>query len=220
MEIYIMRHGETRWNKEGRIQGSSDIELTDYGVELAERTAEGFYRNGILFDRIYTSPLRRALTTARMIAGMDGKPSAGEPVIVDDRLREMSFGKYEGILLKERALYDENIVNCFSQPSLFVSDETGESYEDLFRRVGDFTEQILLPLEEEPAIQTVLVVCHGTVIRAFFHCMFGFPLDDFWTISQPNCSINRIALSDGVFTMLEENLLFYEEKERPFRGIL
>ncbi len=220
MDLYIMRHGETRWNKEGRIQGSSDIELTDYGVELAECTAEGFCRDGLLFDRIYTSPLNRAVTTARIIAGMDLKPSAGEAFFIDDRLREMSFGKYEGLLLKEIASYDENIVNCFSHPSLFVADETGESYEDLFHRVGDFIEQMLLPLEADPAVQTALVVCHGTVIRAFFHCMFGFPLDDFWTISQPNCSINRIALSDGVFTMLEENLLFYEEGERPFSGIL
>ncbi len=220
MEIYIMRHGETRWNKEGRIQGSSDIELNDYGVELAVCSAEGFCRDGIVFDRIYTSPLCRAVTTARIISEMDLHPSAGEPFLVDDRLKEMNFGKYEGILLKERVLYDENIVNCFSRPTLFVADETGESYEDLFRRIEDFIEDVLLPLEEDPVVETALVVCHGTVIRAFFHCLFGFSLDEFWTISQPNCSINRIALSDGVFTLLEEKRLYYEEGEQSFRGIL
>ncbi|MCD8300502.1 MAG: histidine phosphatase family protein, partial [Clostridiales bacterium] len=54
MELYIMRHGETLWNKEGRIQGATDIDLTDFGRKLARLTGEGLARDGIVFDRIYT----------------------------------------------------------------------------------------------------------------------------------------------------------------------
>ncbi len=221
MYIYIMRHGETYWNKEGRIQGSSDIELTDFGIELAELSRDGFYGDGIRFDRIYTSPYVRALRTAQMIAEKNTSPNAAEPsFLIDDRLREMCFGKYEGLKLNQLKDHDLNIVNCFSHPSLYVPDETGESYEELFARIDDFTEQILLPLEREPGIENVLVLCHGTVIRAFLKQINHIDMEDFWNVRQPNCSINKILLQDGRFTSVKENILYYQSDELMHRGIL
>ena len=63
-----MRHGETFWNKKGLIQGSSDIALTPYGEELARDTRDGFDREEIRFQRIYSSPYQRAVKTAEIIA--------------------------------------------------------------------------------------------------------------------------------------------------------
>lgn len=221
MYIYIMRHGETYWNKEGRIQGSSDIELTDFGVELAELSGEGFYKDGILFDRIYTSPYVRAVKTAKVIAKKNLNPEGEDPVfITDDRLREMCFGKYEGMKLKEIKNSDENIRNCFSCPSRYVPDETGESYDEVFRRIDSFLEQELLPLEQKPYIKNILVLCHGTVIRAFLARINHTSLDDFWNIRQPNCCINKVELKNGVFTSVQENILYYESDELMHRGIL
>ncbi len=228
MNLYIMRHGETYWNKEGKIQGSSDIELTPFGEELAEISAEGLRRDGIFFDRIYTSPLKRAVKTAEILAektlrsaAEEEKPTGTEPPFsVDDRLREMSFGKYEGMRLKECRQYDENIGNCFSKPSLYVPDPTGETYEAVFARVDDFTDRELLPLEGDPAMQNVLVICHGTVIRAFLHRIRALALDDIWTVRQPNCSINRFELTDGSFRVVEENILYYDAEEVKNRFIL
>ncbi len=218
MYIYIMRHGETYWNREGKIQGASDIELTDYGIELAQITAEGFYQDGIRFDRIYSSPLIRALKTAQIVADKTLVP--GGELILDNRLREMSFGKYEGLLLKEYRQFDENIANCFDAPERYVADETGESYEQVFRRIDDFTDRELLPLENIPEIQNVLVICHGTVIRAFLHRIEGFSLDDFWKIKQPNCCINKVELKDGVQSVVQKNILYYESEDLQNRGIL
>ncbi|MCC8080986.1 MAG: histidine phosphatase family protein [Lachnospiraceae bacterium] len=221
MYIYIMRHGETFWNKEGRIQGSSDIELTDFGVELAELSAEGFYRDGIRFDRIYTSPFVRARKTARLIADRNRSETAPEPFfLVDDRLREMCFGKYEGLKLALLKDYDENIVNCFSHPDRYIPDETGESYEELFARIDDFMMRELLPLEQYAALKNVLVLCHGTVIRAFLQRIDQFDMEDFWNVRQPNCSINKIELRDGVFTSIQKQILYYESEELLHRGIL
>ncbi len=228
MNLYIMRHGETYWNKEGKIQGASDIALTPFGEELAEISAEGLRRDGIFFDRIYTSPLKRAVRTAEILAKKTWRPAAGEektavvgpPFLVDERLREMSFGKYEGLRLKECRQYDENIGNCFSKPSLYVPDPTGESYEAVFARVNVFTDRVLLPLERDPAMQNVLVICHGTVIRAFLHRIHGLALDDIWTVRQPNCSINRFDLTDGSFRVVEENILYYDAEEVKNRFIL
>ncbi len=236
MYIYIMRHGETQWNKDGLIQGSSDIPLTDYGVKLAEITAEGFARDGIRFDRIYTSPLIRAVRTAEIIASKDLAPgtcgkndpgtggddgaAAESGMYIDDRLREMCFGHYEGTKLKELRQRDENIDNCFRIPSLYVPDETGESYEQVFNRIDDFIDHELLPLEGDPDLNNVLVICHGTVIRAFLRRFDGVALDDFWKMKQPNCSVNKIELKDGVFTTLQERILYYESDDLANRGIL
>lgn len=222
MYIYIMRHGETYWNKEGRIQGSSDIELTDFGVDLAELSADGFQRDGIRFDRIYTSPLIRAVRTAEIVAHktLNGDIHDKQFFRIDGRLREMCFGKYEGLKLKELKGYDENIVNCFSHPALYIADETGETYDEIYARIDDFMQRELLPLQKESGIENVLVLCHGTVIRTFLSRINEIGLEDFWNIRQPNCSINKIALEDNRFSSVRENILYYESEELMHRGIL
>ena len=85
MDIYLIRHGETDWNKEKKLQGITDIPLNAYGIELAEKTAEGL--KDVPFDRIYTSPLIRAKKTAEIIRG--NRPIELE---VREELKEISFG--------------------------------------------------------------------------------------------------------------------------------
>ena len=87
MHLYIMRHGETFWNKKGLIQGSSDIELTPYGEELAADTRDGFAREGLQFQKIYTSPYKRAVKTAEIIAQKQ------QAVVQIDRSEERRVGK-------------------------------------------------------------------------------------------------------------------------------
>lgn len=215
MNLYIMRHGETFWNKEGLIQGSSDIALTEFGVELAQKTRDGFEKDGIRFQRIYTSPYIRAVKTAEIISE---KQTAD--LIVEPRIREMCFGKYEGLPLKKIKESDQNIQYCFTIPSLYHPDETGESFADVYRRIDDFLENEIRPLEYDPDMENILVVCHGAVIRTFLTRIRNMELDDFWTIHQPNCSVNKILLKDGVFTSVKENILYYKSEELLNRGIL
>ena len=94
MKIYLVRHGETEWNKEYRLQGQADTRLNDYGRELAEITAEALKE--IPFDVIYHSPLSRAEETA-VILKRDRKID----IIADERLKEMSFGIAEGCHIQE-----------------------------------------------------------------------------------------------------------------------
>ena len=89
MKLYIVRHGETDWNKKRRIQGQVDIPLNDFGRSLARKTAKGL--SGIPFEVCYTSPLGRAKETARLI--LEGRKT---PILEDQRIIEMSFGDYEG----------------------------------------------------------------------------------------------------------------------------
>ena len=96
MNIYFMRHGETVWNHMGKIQGSSDIKLTEYGRQLARDTRDGFIRDGIRFQKIFSSPYQRALETARIV-----QEKQEAEITIDPSIREMCFGKYEGAKIKE-----------------------------------------------------------------------------------------------------------------------
>lgn len=208
MYLYIMRHGETDWNKQGLIQGSSDIDLNDYGRELAEKTRDGFASDGISFDRMYCSPLRRALETASIV---DEKQKL--PIIKEERIKEMSFGKYEGHSLKALAGSDPNLRNCFSRPSAYHPDPTGESFQHLLGRAADFLKEEILPLEQNPSVKNVLAVCHGAIIRAVLSVIRQKPLDDFWNDRQPNCSVNLISVENGKMEVVRENILYYPIKE-------
>ena len=69
MNLYIMRHGETDWNKLGKLQGSVDIPLNEFGIDLAEKTRDGFRKEGITFDKVFSSPYVRARKTAEIMIG-------------------------------------------------------------------------------------------------------------------------------------------------------
>lgn len=84
--IYIVRHGQTDWNVEGKYQGRIDIELNVNGINQAKQISEKL--KDIKFDKIFSSPLKRALQTAIIISGGD--------IIIDDRLIERSNGELEG----------------------------------------------------------------------------------------------------------------------------
>ena len=212
MKLYIMRHGETDWNKQGLIQGSADIPLNEYGVELAKLTKDGLDAAGIKFDKIFSSPFVRARETAKIIAqGM------GVPVTVKDEIREMNFGAYEGIKISElrtNPAYRE-INKCFDDPVHYVREGEAESYEEVFARIGSFLTVEVLPLEKQ--CKRVLIVCHGAVIRAFLSIIKKLPLSEYWNIHQPNCSINIAEVVDGEIRMLEENRLYYKPKTEAGR---
>ena len=90
-ELYLVRHGETDWNRQRRIQGLTDIPLNDTGREQARATGRALGRRA--FDGIFSSPLGRALETARIIAGEVGLP---EPSVID-ALAERNYGEAEGM---------------------------------------------------------------------------------------------------------------------------
>ena len=91
MKLYLVRHGQTDWNKEKRLQGQEDIPLNDFGRHLAKETGIGL-RN-VRFDLCFSSDLKRALETANLILD---EGSSKVPIIMDKRLKEIAFGEWEG----------------------------------------------------------------------------------------------------------------------------
>ena len=201
MEVYLLRHGETPWNREKRIQGSTEwIDLTEFGVEIAERTRDGMKKAGLSFDRIFTSPLRRALHTAQIVG--EGFGIVPEQ---DARLREMGFGRYEGTFMLDGAFEDANIRACFKDPPAFVPNG-GESFDDVLARARDFFEEVLRPLEGKA--QRVLVVSHGAFMRSLTRYVTGRALKDYWQGVQPNCCVHVVEISGGTPAVKAMSLCF------------
>lgn len=204
MDIYLVRHGETDWNKARKVQGSTDIPLNEYGIELAKITFKGLDKEGISFDYAFTSPYIRAVKTAEILLS-DSPVSA----ILDSRIRELGFGAYEGAYIPEIDTNKdyEGIKDCFSCPESYKATKGAESFEQLFERINAFWNEKILPLEG--SCHNVLITCHGAVIRAFLSIFNHMELKDYWTMHQYNCAVNRIHVEDGKASVCYENRLYY-----------
>lgn len=169
MKIYITRHGETLWNKENRRQGWKNSDLTEMGIEDAKRLGERL--KSITFDRIYCSPLGRAIETARYIKG-----EKETPIIICEDLKEINFGVWEGMSNAEiDALYAEQNFKFWNKPHEYVPVE-GETYDSLINR----TEKVLNQIIEKEKGNTILIVTHGVTKKAIYKIVKDIPLEKFW----------------------------------------
>ena len=206
MKIYFVRHGETIWNKEKKIQGQSDIFLNEYGRELAYITANAM--KDIPFDIVYSSPLLRAKETAEILV-----KNRNLEVLFDSRLLEMSFGDGEGESLPEIHSHPEmKLYNFIHNPGEYTPPTGGESFEQLYNRCASFIEDIILPSEGK--YHSMLIVGHGALIRGMIHYINNRPSKDFWIVTHKNCSVTIAECVNGKLSLLEEAKIFYEEKEK------
>jgi probable phosphoglycerate mutase len=209
MKVYLVRHGETPWNKEKRFQGQIDVPLNDYGRQIAEETRRAM--PPVEFDRVYSSPLCRARETAEIL--LRDKPDF--PVIVDDRLKEFGFGSYEGSSIS--AVADDPthpMYDCLWHPDTYQAPEGAESFSHLIARAESFVNDCLLPLEG--ICRNVLVTAHGALNRAIVVALGHKSVADFWTIPYYNCAVTILELTGGRFTLLEEAKIYYTPQSAPF----
>lgn len=167
MRIYLVRHGETVWNVEKRLQGWKDSSLTDNGLRNAERLAERL--DGTRIDRIFSSDQRRALTTAEIIA-----KDRSIPIEILSSLRELNFGSWEGMTISEiEDKYPLEYNTYKNDPDKYISTD-GESIGQLFDRAAKALKHIQSCGEEN-----VLVVTHGVTIRALMTIVSGQGMNGF-----------------------------------------
>ena len=177
--LYIMRHGKTEWNEMKKLQGRTDIPLNEEGRSMARQVQEECAQIG--FDICYTSPLLRARETAEI--ALEG---LGVPIIEDDRLKEMSFGVYEGCTNYFEGT-GQPINVLFQKPEEYVAVEGGETLEQLYSRTGEFLEQVIKP--EIIANKKILIVGHGAMNCSIISQIRNIPLDKFWDVGIPNCKL-------------------------------
>lgn len=166
--IYIVRHGQTDWNVEKRNQGRIDIELNDEGKKQALKTKEKL--NNIKFDKVFSSPLKRASKTAQIITD--------EEIILDERIIERDNGELEGKLVAE---IDKTI--DFNDPLVGFGIE---NINDFKKRINGFFEEITTKYKGK----NVLVVTHAGV-SIYAKCFFeGEPNDgDYDKLKLKNCEV-------------------------------
>ena len=191
MKIYLVRHGETDWNQAGRLQGQTDIALNAQGLEQAREAAERLKE--VPFEIAFCSPLIRAKRTAETIIG-DRKIT----LTTDERLRELNFGPWEGVDI--RSIKDA-ASQPFTNPGSYIPPVGAESFAQLYKRSGEFVDQVLLPLEG--TYETVLVVAHGGVNRSILNPVLNIPVDDFWRVHMGNCATAILDCTDGKLSLLE-----------------
>ena len=181
----LVRHGETQWNAEQRVQGQTDVPLNETGREQAALTGKRLAR--VRFRAIYSSDMSRARETAEIIAAASA--SAPPDVVLDARLREVAFGELEGMTWAEIEARGSGLHVRQDQRDLDYRPEGGESYRELLGRLGDFA----AALEERHPADDVLVVGHGAALRALVVRLLRLPDEAFWAISgHGSAGITRV----------------------------
>lgn len=206
MKIYIIRHGETDWNKVRRLQGHSDIPLNEEGRRLARITGEAL--SSVNFRRIYTSPLQRAKETAMLVKG-----DRQIDVIEDERLQEISFGIYEGhCCAKDNyEIPDPDFMNFFTQPDQYHPPEGAESIEELCARTTDFLQE-LVHTTQYGAEDAILLSTHGAALRGLLSSVEKTDIAHFWQGGvHKNCAVTILDVTDGIITLVVEGKTYYDE---------
>ena len=185
MRLYIVRHGETQWNAESRAQGSMNVQLTENGINQARSLANRIQHYPI--DVIYSSDLDRAYETAKII----GKKINLEVNILNE-LREMSFGKWEGLTMAEiQQKYRDHYIVWRSTPHQAKIPD-GEKLLDVQTRSLKAVHQLLKRHKD----QNILIVSHGVTIKSMILGLMDIELSNFYKIKQDNACLNIIEFRE------------------------
>jgi len=193
--LHFIRHGQSLWNAEIRIQGSSDPDLSDLGISQAQALV------GKLpdFERVYSSDLARAQQTTSNIL-------EGDIAHVDFRasLREIHLGPWEGVLLQDATDQFPKETDQFrNQPEAFQLDGA-ESFHQLQKRSRNAIDEILTECEGEGVDGDVLVVSHGAFLKSLLIDYAGWSLNEIWhEPHMDNCGHSVVQYSDRMPKMVK-----------------
>lgn len=165
-EIILIRHGETEWNSQKRMQGHSNSDLSEVG--MGQIQALGELMKNVSFDHIYSSDSLRTRQTAEAITQY-----SGHTLQFDQRIREKNLGVFEGLTSTEAKERHPEIYRLFKTAGAnYVIDE-GESTQQLLERALEFIEEIRLRHPQE----RVVMVTHGGVVRVLMKHALGLSID-------------------------------------------
>jgi probable phosphoglycerate mutase len=190
--IIAVRHGETAWNVDARIQGQLDVGLNDTGRWQARRLGEALASEAI--SAVYSSDLGRARQTAQSIA-----ECTGIPVIDEEGLRERSFGLFEGKTFDEiRETWPDQAHNWRKRIPEWAPPQGGESLIQLRERVT----RTMHALASRHAGGQIVVVAHGGVLDTLYRIATGQEINSPRTWELPNGAINRLLWTPDGFTLV------------------
>ncbi len=161
MKLYLIRHGETEWNKDGRLQGKIDVLLDEDGRRQAKLLRDKLSQ--VKFDICIASPLKRARETAEII--IDGKCG----IVFDERITERDFGEFEGMLVKD---WEDSAGDIDTWDIKLNWGERGyEPARHVLARAKEFLNDVL---NEYPSDYCIAVVAHGSLLKALHYNIVGY----------------------------------------------
>lgn len=184
--IYIIRHGQTEMNSRRVLQGRSDFALNETGLAQAREAAERL--RGVRFDRVYSSPLLRAVQTAEQIV-------PGAEIVLDERLIEMDYGPYEGADLYH---LPPEILTFFSD---FVHNPAPDGMEQLgavVARVGAFLDEL------RGSEENILISTHAIAMKGILEYLTPESNGAYWSKFIGNCAVYISQNQDGTFSVPTE----------------
>jgi len=196
-EFWVIRHGESTWNADGRYQGQTDVPLSPVGLSQAKSLADRLA--GLHFDAVYSSDLLRASQTAEIIAQRLAGTCA---VQLDAGLREINVGQLSGLMFADiESQYPEYLSALRSDPWA-TRRPGGESMQDLFIRCKAAFDRLRMRHNGK----RLLIVSHGGVVRVAVGLALGNVSENAWTrLSVANTSITRVLLSPDSGALLGFN---------------
>ena len=196
-EIIIARHGQTEWNVGEVFRGRADIELDETGVKQAELLAE--YLSNAKIDAIYSSPMKRALKTAKAIAGHHQLDVEIAPGLID-----FDFGEWQGLSHQEvKEKYTELYKQWTNTPHK-VRMPAGETLDDVRKRATGVVNEVIARYED-----TVVLIAHRVVNKVLICALLGLDNSHFWDIRQDTCGITTFNYENGRFILTEHNNTSY-----------
>ncbi len=189
-KIILIRHGQTLWNVERKIQGHSNVELAPEGIAQAKLLAKNFPIENI--SAIYSSDLIRAKVTAEIVA-----ERFNLSVQTEKNLREANWGDWEGKKLAEIEKFDTiNYERFFRNPEE-VQIANAETFAQLKARAFSALKKIIAAHPDE----NIVIVAHGAINRTILCSILEIPLKNLWSLSQFNTAVNIFRYDDGFFTV-------------------
>jgi broad specificity phosphatase PhoE len=191
-ECILVRHAQTDWNKKEIFRGRAEVELNRTGIRHAEKTST--LLADLPIDGICTSPLKRSIVTAQILARPHSVKPREYPGLID-----IDYGEWQGLMREEverkfTGLYTQWI----NQPHLVKFPE-GESLSDVEKRAVACFKEIV------ESHNFSIIVSHRVVIKVILLHILGLPLSAFWKVKQDPCAITRIDYNGGRYTILSLN---------------
>ncbi|MDR1472230.1 MAG: histidine phosphatase family protein [Synergistaceae bacterium] len=186
MSIFMLRHGAPEFPDERPyLYGHSDYPLSELGLEQARRTAEEL--SGVIFERIISSDLTRAVQTAEIVASAHaGKPCGVER---DARLREIFMGDWDGVPKDEATLASPEVFRARGVDFANIAAPGGETFSDLRERAAGALESII---ESSKGMRRILIVAHGGVFWTILSRLFNVELKDVFRFCQDYCALHLV----------------------------
>ncbi len=205
--IYLVRHGQTAWNKEEIFRGRTDIPLDETGLKQAELA--GDYLKEVRIDAIYSSPLSRARQTAQKIAQLHHLE-----VIPLEGMIDLSFGNWEGQPHQKIQENDPETYRMWREKPHLVRLPGGETLDEVTARSMAAMEEVV----RKHSGRNAVLVSHRVICKVLICAILGLDNSHFWQIAQDTTAINLIQFRRGIYIlslMNETCHLKLVKEERP-----